>query len=130
MTPGATARAAAVLLGLVAGPLAAGPVEVYREGPQFCPRDRPADAPRINEAEAIARARALLPADACGPSRFVDGCDAEAELSLDTWRVYLHQYKLRGTTHDWGGLTHSYVILDRVGNCHANIPGTEVGAPR
>ena len=108
----------------------AGPVESYREGPQFCPRDRPADAPVITEAQAIARARALLPADACGPSRFVDGCDAEAELSLDTWRVYVHQYKLRGTTHDWGGLTHSYVILDRVGNCHANIPGTEVGAPR
>ena len=125
-----SARTAAALLLLVAAPLAAGPVEVYRVGPQFCPRDRPLDAPPITEADAIARARALLPADACGASRFVDGCDAVAEYALDTWRVYLHQYKLRGTTHDWGGLTHSYVILDRVGNCHANIPGTEVGAPR
>ena len=125
-----TARIVAALLALVASPLVAGPVEVYREGPQFCPRDRTADAPPIGEAEAIARARALLPAEACGASRFVDGCDAVAEYALDTWRIYLHQYKLRGTTHDWGGLTHSYVILDRVGNCHANIPGTEVGAPR
>ena len=64
------------------------------------------------------------------PVAFVDGCDVRTELSLDTWRVYLHQYKLRDGTHDWGGSTHSYVILDRVGNCHANIPGTEVGAPR
>jgi len=130
VTPRGTARVAAALVALLAPPLAAGPVEVYREGPRFCPRDRPADAPPISEADAITRARALLPPEACGASRFVDGCDASAEFSLDTWRVYLHQYKLRGTTHDWAGLTHSYVILDRVGNCHANIPGTEVGAPR
>ena len=68
-----TVRIAAALLALLVSPLVAGPVEVYREGPQFCPRDRPADAPPIGEAEAIARARALLPADACGGSRFVDG---------------------------------------------------------
>jgi hypothetical protein len=130
VTPRAGRAAAAVVLAVVATPLAAGPVEVYREGPRYCPRDRPDDAPVLGEADAVVRARALLPAEACGPSRFVDGCDAVPELALGTWRIYLHQYKLRDGRHDWSGLTHSYVILDRVGNCHANIPGTEVGAPR
>ena len=130
MKPGAVARVVLVVLAGAAGPLAAGPVEVYREGAQYCPRDRPDDAPVLAEADAIARARALLPPEACAPSRFVDGCDALPEFSLGTWRIYVHQYKLRDGRHDWSGLTHSYVILDRVGNCHANIPGTEVGAPR
>ena len=130
MTARAAGRIAIVVLAVVAPPLGAGPVEVYREGPRYCPRDRPDDAPVLAEAEAVARARALLPTDACAPSRFVDGCDALPEFSLGTWRIYLHQYKVRDGRHDWGGLTHSYVILDRVGNCHANIPGTEVGAPR
>ena len=130
MKPFRGARAAAIALAMLASPLLAGPVEVYREGPQFCPRDRPADGPVITEAEAIARARSLLPESACAPSRFVDGCDALPEFSLGTWRIYVQQYKLRGGTHDWSGLTHNYVILDRVGNCHANIPGTELGAPR
>jgi hypothetical protein len=123
-------RVVATIAAMLATPLVAGPVEVYREGAQYCPRDRRDDAPVLTEADAIARARALLPAEACAPSRFVDGCEALPEFSLGTWRIYLHQYKLRDGRHDWGGLTHSYVILDRVGNCHANIPGTEVGAPR
>jgi len=113
-----------------ANPAAAGPVEVYREGPRFCPRDRPAAAPAHDEQQTIARARALLPEDFCGPTTFVSGCDVLTEQSLGAWRVYFHQYKLRDGRKDWGGLTHTYVILDRVGNCYANIPGTEFGATR
>ena len=108
----------------------AGPVEVYREGPQFCPHDRPAGAPIISESQAIERARSMLPADFCGPSTFVQGCDVQTEFALSSWRVYFHQYRLHGAEHDWGGLTHTYVILDPVGNCYANIPGTAFGAPR
>jgi hypothetical protein len=108
----------------------AGPVEVYREGPRFCPHDRPAGAPVITEAQAVERARALLPAGFCGPGAVVAGCDVETEFALGSWRVYFHQYRIRGTVHDWGGLTHTYLILDAVGNCYANIPGTEFGAPR
>ena len=44
------------------------------------------------------------------------------------WRVYIRQYRLQGGQRDFGGLDHSYVILDRVGNCLANIPGTPLGA--
>jgi hypothetical protein len=110
--------------------LQAGPVEIYREGPRYCPRDRPANAPVLTEAQAIERGRALVPDDFCGPSWFVSGCDASPEFALDSWRIYVHQYKLRGAVRDHGGLMHTYVILDRVGNCLANIPGTEVGAPR
>jgi hypothetical protein len=104
----------------------AGPVEVYREGPQHCPRDRPASAQPLTEAQAIERARGLLPRGFCGPAWYIDGCDADSELVDDTWRVYLHQYRAREGRHDWSGLAHSYVILDRVGNCVANIPGTEL----
>ena len=128
-----TARfAPCVLLVLCAGvtQVEAGPVEVYREGPRYCPRDRANDAAPISEAQAIARARSLLPDDFCGPTSFVSGCDAIAEHSLGAWRIYFHQYRERGTQRDWGGLTHTYVILDAVGNCDANIPGTEQGAPR
>ena len=112
-------------------PLAhAGPVEVYREGPRYCPRDRPAGAAAISESQAIERARALLPDRYCGPSAFVSGCDVVAEQALGSWRIYFHQYRLHDAQRDWGGLTHTYVILDGVGNCDANIPGTEPGAPR
>ncbi len=120
-----------ILLATITSPCAiAGPVEVYREGPQLCPRDRPASAPKLSAAQAVERARSMLPADFCGPDWFVSGCDVLTEFELDSWRIYFHQYKLRGTRHDWGGLTHTYVILDPVGNCHANIVGTEPGAPR
>jgi hypothetical protein len=113
----------------IAAPALCGPVEVYREG-EFCPRDRPATAPPMTEAQAIERARSLLPERFCGPTLFVSGCDYLTEFTYETWRVYAHQYKDRDGRHDWGGLTHTYVILDRVGNCHANIVGTEMGAPR
>lgn len=105
----------------------AGPVDVYRTGPEFCPHDRTADAPPLSERQAIERARALLPRDFCGPSAFVSGCDADSEWANGAWRVFVQQYKRSGGRKDAGGLTHSYVILDRVGNCLANIPGTELG---
>lgn len=122
-------RLALVLL--AAAPLAwAGPVEVYREGPRYCPRDRAVDAAPISEAQAIERARVLLPDGYCGPSTFVSGCDVVPEHALGSWRIYFHQYRMRDAQRDWGGLTHTYVVLDDVGNCDANIPGTEQGAPR
>jgi hypothetical protein len=124
------ARAAGAALLAVALPLAAGPVEVYREGPQFCPRDRPANGAALTQEQAIERARKLLPRDFCGPSFYVSGCDVIPEYALSSWRIYFHQYKLRDGVHDTGGLTHTYVILDPVGNCYANIPGTELGAGR
>jgi hypothetical protein len=117
----------ALMFGFAAA-AAAGPVEVYREGPEFCPRDRPSTAPVLSEAAVIARARSLLPKGFCALSRFVAGCDVETEFVEGTWRVLLHQYQLRGYRHDQRGLDHTYVILDAVGNCLANIPGTEVGA--
>jgi hypothetical protein len=119
----------AALLAASAAAALSAPIEVYREG-EFCPRDRPAGAPPLSEAQAIERARALLPERFCGPTLFVSGCDFLAEFTYESWRVYAHQYKDRGDRRDWGGLTHTYVILDRVGNCLANIPGTEMGAPR
>lgn len=106
-------------------PAFAGPIEVTLEGPRFCPRDRPAGAKPITAAEAMARARELLPDGFCGPTREVDGCDVDAEEIDGTFRVYAHQYKLRGGRHDWTLLGHTYVILDRAGNCLAHIPGTE-----
>jgi hypothetical protein len=108
----------------VAGAALAGPVLVYREGPEFCPRDRAPSAPVMTEAQAMQRAQSLLPKDFCGPSRFADGCDVLPEFDNGTWRIYVHQFRLRNGRHDWGALTHSYVILDTVGNCVANIPGT------
>jgi hypothetical protein len=122
--------AAAALAWALALPAVAGPVEVYREGPRFCPRDRPTGSPVLTEDQAVARARALLPDDFCGPSWFVSGCDVVTEFALGSWRIYFHQYKLQGAAHDPGGLAHTYVVLDPLGNCQANIPGTEVGAPR
>ena len=132
-TPGAAAlrvRVGLALVALACASAVAGPVEVYREGPRFCPRDRPATARVLTQEEAIARARRLLPDDFCGPSWFVSGCDVLTEYALGSWRIYFHQYKLQGGSHDPSGLAHTYVVLDPVGNCQANIPGTEVGAPR
>jgi hypothetical protein len=135
----------------------AGPVESYRMGPEYCPHDRAPSAPPLTEHEAIERARMLLPRDFCGPNdiraagpsqganyspsggsvaakpqawgfNFVSGCDADSEFANGAWRVFVQQYKRSGNHKDVGGLTHSYVILDRVGNCLANIPGTELGA--
>ena len=119
---------AAVVAGCAAIGVRAGPVDLYRSGPEFCPQDRPAGAKRITEAEAIARTRALLPKDFCGPSLFVSGCTFDVENEYDSWRVYAHQYKDVGGRKDKGGLAHTYVILDAVGNCLAHIPGTEFGA--
>jgi hypothetical protein len=125
-------RGRIIVLGLMlaASSAAAGPIEVYREGARFCPRDRDANAAVLDEAQTIERARALLPERYCGPTTFVDGCDVLTENAMSSWRVYFHQYRLRDGSHDWGGLTHTYVVLDAVGNCYANIPGTEQGAPR
>ena len=105
----------------------AGPVEIYRTGPEFCPHDRAPSAPALSEQQAIERARTLLPRDFCGPNLFVSGCDADSEWANGAWRIFVQQYKQSGNRKEAGGLTHSYVILDRVGNCLANIPGTELG---
>ena len=121
---------AAVLVALTAMPTGAGPVEAYREGPEMCPRNVPKTAPVLSEAQAIERARAMLPGGFCGPSVFVTGCDAEPEFALGAWRMYFHQYRDRAGHKDRGGLSHTYIILDTVGNCLANIPGTDPGAPR
>jgi len=101
----------------------AGPVLVYREG-AYCPQDRPATAPRITAAQAIERGKALLPADFCGPTWYVSGCDFDPEWAFDTWRVFARQYKLVNGEKEYQGRDHSYVVLDAVGNCLANIPGT------
>jgi hypothetical protein len=108
---------------LHAGAALSGPVLVYREG-AYCPRDRRADAPHLTPEQAVARAKALLPRDFCGPTLFVSGCDFEPERAWDTWRVFARQYKEVGGEKRYGGLDHSYVVLDAVGNCLANIPGT------
>jgi len=102
----------------------AGPVEVYRLGDEFCPRDRPAASRRLTSDEAIARAGILLPRDFCGPTFFVSGCRFDVEWVYETWRVYALQFKAVGGREDSSGLGHSYVILDAIGNCVANIPGT------
>ncbi len=107
-----------------AGTALSGPVLVYRVGHEFCPRDRPASSPRITPAQAVDRAKKLLPRDFCGPTLFVSGCDFEPETAYDTWRVFARQYKRVGSDKRYGGLDHSYVVLDAVGNCIANIPGT------
>ena len=124
---GLVVRCLALALFSLALPAAAGPVESYREGPQYCPRDRPASAPVLSEKQVGERAIALVP-DFCGTSFFVSGCEAEPELVRGDWRVYLHQYKLRDGRRDRDGLDHTYVVLDPVGNCLANIPGTPLGA--
>lgn len=106
----------------------AGPVDLYLHGPQYCPRDVPDKAARLTEAQAVARTRTMLPRDFCGPTPFVSGCTFDAENEYDSWRIYVHQYKDRAGRQDKGGLLHTYLILDPVGNCLAHIPGTEFGA--
>lgn len=105
-----------------------GPVDLYLDGPQRCPREVPLAAPRITEAQAVARTRSMLPPGFCGPTEFVSGCTFDAENEYDSWRIYAHQYKDRGGRLDKGGLLHTYLILDARGNCLAHIPGTEFGA--
>ena len=119
-----------VVWGLTSTVSQAGPIEVLREGDRYCPRDREPNAAVLTEAQVIERARTLLPADFCGPTAFVSGCDVLPEFAIGSWRIYFHQYRVRDGRRDWSGLTHTYVVLDRVGNCFANIPGTEQGAPR
>jgi len=119
-----------IMLAMVAAPALSGPVEVYREGDRWCPRNIPPTAPRIDVNEAERIARKLVPDDFCTPRGLVGGCDVEPEFFYDSWRMYVHQYRKVPGKRDWAQLTHSYVILDAVGNCVANIPGTEPGAPR
>jgi len=102
----------------------AGPVLVYREGAAFCPKDRPATAPRITANEAAERAKALMPKEFCGPDGWVDGCDYDSEFALDSWRVYVRQWKRIDGRKQYEPREHSFVVLDPVGNCLANIPGT------
>jgi hypothetical protein len=118
---------AAVAAGFAFGAWA-GPVDLYLDDPQFCPRDMPATAPRISEAQAIARTRTMLPPGFCGPTAFVSGCTYDAENEYDSWRIYVHQYRDVAGRKEKGGLQHTYLILDKVGNCLAHIPGTEFGA--
>ncbi len=128
--PGGNAWRIAAVSGAIGTVAYAGPIEVLREGDRYCPRDREPNAAVLTEAQVIERARTLLPAEFCGPTAFVSGCDALPEFSTGSWRIYFHQYRLRDGRRDWSGLTHTYVVLDRIGNCYANIPGTEQGAPR
>lgn len=129
----AAARAglgAGIFAAVFAGTALAGPVLVYRDG-EYCPRDRPPDAPRISAAQAIERAKTLLPKDFCGPNWYVSGCDFDPEWAFDTWRVFAQQYKVVDGAKEKRGRDHSYVVLDVIGNCIANIPGTEeIGAKR
>lgn len=105
-----------------------GPVEIYLDGAEHCPRDRPRNAPRLNAEQAVARTRELLPKGYCGPTVFVSGCTFDTENEYDSWRIFVEQYKLVGGRQDKGGLLHTYLILDPVGNCVAHIPGTLLGA--
>jgi hypothetical protein len=106
----------------------AGPVDVYLDGPQFCPHDRPLTMSRISEAQAIARTRTMLPKYYCGPTMFVTGCTFDAENEYDSWRIYVRQYRDIAGRKEMGGLDHTYLVLDAVGNCLAHIPGTRLGA--
>ena len=108
--------------------VAAGPVETYRDGPRYCPHDRPPNAAAISAQQAIERAHELLPDHFCGPSVYVSGCEFDPEFTFNTWRVYAHQYRLDEGRRITAGGDHSYIVLDAVGNCLANIPGTPLGA--
>ncbi len=68
--------------------------------------------------------RTAMPKDFIGPSWYVSGCEFDPEWALESWRVYALQYKEQGGRRVYDGRDHSYVILDPVGNCIANIPGT------
>jgi len=120
----------AIAVAVFAAPALSGPVEVYREGDRWCPRNLPPGSPRIDQKTAERIALGLVPDDFCGPSPSIAGCDVVTENFYDSWRVYVHQYRRVRGARDWAALTHTYVILDPVGNCLANIPGTEPGAPR
>lgn len=122
---GAAAFATAAAIAL---PAMAGPVDLYLTGPKYCPQGIAASAPRITPAQAIERTKTMLPPDFCGPTAFVSGCTYDVENEYDSWRVYVHQYKSVGGRQDKGGLLHTYLILDAVGNCLAHMPGTEFGA--
>ena len=115
-------RSALAALAIVAQTAVAGPILVYREGAPYCPKDRPASGPRITAAEAAERARTLMPKEFCGP--WVDGCDYDPEYALESWRVYVRQWKQVAGRKQYEPRDHSYVVLDPVGNCLANIPGT------
>ena len=122
---GATSARGLALAALAAANVAvAGPILVYREGAAFCPKDRPASAPRITATEAADRAKALMPKEFCGPDGWVDGCDYDPEFALDSWRVYVRQWKRIDGRKQYEPREHSFVVLDPVGNCLANIPGT------
>jgi hypothetical protein len=122
--------ASALLFVAAATPVIAAPVEIYREGDRYCSRKAPPGSPRIDRKTAERIALELMPDGFCGPASAIGGCDVETENFYDSWRVYVHQYRRTPGVRDWAALTHSYVILDALGNCLANIPGTEPGAPR
>ena len=122
--------ASALLFVAAATPVIAAPVEIYREGDRYCSRKSPPGSPRIDRKTAERIALELMPDGFCGPASAIGGCDVETENFYDSWRVYVHQYRRTPGVRDWAALTHSYVILDALGNCLANIPGTEPGAPR
>jgi hypothetical protein len=125
-TPGYGSGFAAVcaLAALLLIPTAlAGPVLVYRDG-AYCPRERPANAPRMTAAQAIERAKTLLPPDFCTPTWYVSGCEFDPEWAFDTWRVFVQQYRETDGVREIRGRDHTYVVLDAIGNCIANIPGT------
>ena len=66
-----------------------------------------------------------MPKDFCGPDDWVDGCDYDPEFALESWRVYVAAVEARRRrARTIRGRDHSYVMLDAVGNCLANIPGT------
>ena len=96
-------RAGCTVLACVAVLANAGPVEIYREGPRYYPRDRDPNGIAITEAQAIDRARTLLPADFCGPTRFVSGCDVLPEYANGSWRIYFHQFQMRDGKPEWAG---------------------------
>ena len=124
-TVAARALVVAVVVNMATVDIAvAGPVLVYREGAAFCPKDRPANAPRITALEAGERAKTMMPKDFCGPDGWVDGCDYDPEYALDSWRVYVRQWKRVEGRKQYEPREHSFVVLDPVGNCLANIPGT------
>ena len=83
----------------------------------------------LTEAQAIERARALLPRDFCGPDRVRLRLRRRAENAYDTWRIYVHQYKLVGADSDTARPRRTPTSSSiAVGNCLAHIPGTELGA--
>ena len=124
MSGRAAARALVLATVVATNAAVAGPVLVYREGAAYCPKDRPAGAPRITAVEAAERAKALMPKEFCGPDGWVDGCDYDAEFALNSWRVYVRQWKQLDGRKQYEPRDHSFIVLDPIGNCLANIPGT------